>query len=144
MLSDYLIHFGVLGMKWGVRKDRYQTPKGFDKGFNKAKNQLTKADKYKKRSEKLKAKSEKNFYKAGLARYTSFYGGKSKKAFNQRRRSIKNERKAAKREAKATQILNDLLETNRNKTISSIKTVSDAELKTKIKRIVKQHDLNKK
>lgn len=27
-MSDYIIHYGVKGMKWGVRKDNYNTKKG--------------------------------------------------------------------------------------------------------------------
>lgn len=27
-MDEYLIHYGVKGMKWGVRKDRYNTKKG--------------------------------------------------------------------------------------------------------------------
>lgn len=87
--SEELYHYGVLGMKWGVRRGHA------DKAYAKASNKLDRIDK---KTKKYQAKVEKNIRK--LATYSRPDGSKAKKA-NARvdkytSKSLKSMRKAEK------------------------------------------------
>lgn len=58
--GDILLHYGVKGMRWGVRKSRTQ------RAADRRKRQITKA---KKKHERLKAKEKKQLTKVGIINY---------------------------------------------------------------------------
>lgn len=105
--QDYLVHYGVLGMKWGVRKDRDRTNK----------------------TQKTIKKTASTISESGASKKTIGDIGKfaktiAKEAFNKRtvKREIKKSVKQAKAEAKAER---------RKKT----KDLSNEELKERINRL---------
>lgn len=109
--SDYLIHYGVLGMKWGVRKDR------------------RKSTKVRKTAKKEASKAASEISKNKTGDVTLKEIGKTAKSlvsdFNTKRtvkREIKRSIKQAKEEAKA----------ERKK---KVKDLSDEELKQRINRL---------
>lgn len=109
--SDYLIHYGVLGMKWGVRKDR------------------RKSTKVRKTARKEASKAASEISKNKTADVTLKEIGKTAKSlvsdFNTKRtvkREIKRSIKQAKEEAKA----------ERKK---KVKDLSDKELEQRINRL---------
>lgn len=103
METNELRHYGVLGMKWGVRKDRKTGErKHADKAYSKASSKLRKLDskiaKKNEQTSKALDKYNKAQYKADLARYkadSSTYG------------FTKKMRKAAKLSMKASKAKNE-------------------------------------
>lgn len=59
--GDILLHYGVKGMRWGVRKSRAQ------RAADRRKRQITKV---KKKYERIKAKEKKQLTKVGITNYT--------------------------------------------------------------------------
>lgn len=59
--DDELQHYGVLGMKWGVRRGNYS--KSYSKGVKKLKKYAKKAEKYKTESDRLAYKSARLYAK---------------------------------------------------------------------------------
>lgn len=102
MDSNELKHYGVLGMKWGVRKDRKTGErKHADKAYAKASNKLRKLDskiaKKNEQTSKALDRYNKAQYKADIARY---------KADTSTRGFTKKMQKAAKLSVKATKAKN--------------------------------------
>lgn len=100
--NDELQHYGVKGMKWGVRRGNVSQVYG--KAMNKKQKLMAKADKY-------KAKSDKHFIKGGKRYITEVGRGKSeehiRKANQLMGRSLKYQKKAEKWQKKMDKVFSD-------------------------------------
>lgn len=102
LAEDEIYHYGVKGMKWGVRK--HGIYKEYNNAFDKVKRLNSKSDKY-------KAQSEKHLIKGGKRYITETGRAKSeehiRKANQLAGRSLKYKKKADKLEAKLDKIFDD-------------------------------------
>lgn len=96
--SLYLEHYGVLGMKWGVRKD---PQRAYSKSMRKLGKLEAKSQKKRFKAEKFKAKSDKKAFKAGMTASQSKYQKLSAKSRKLQAKSSAANFKAAKYERKA-------------------------------------------
>lgn len=95
--SDFIAHYGVTGMKWGVRKSR-------TKAFANAENKLKKVSRYNERGLTKKQQALENEWrktqateKEALARRNSFLGTFSRKRNREFQQARENNYKAADR-----------------------------------------------
>lgn len=95
--EEYLQHYGVLGMKWGVRRGR--TQQAYAKASKKLKKLETKVD-------KAQAKARKASSKADRKQYGMFTN--EKKAAKSRAKANKQLYKAAKKMKKASKWVNSM------------------------------------
>lgn len=64
MEDNYLIHYGVLGMKWGLRKERRQYAKGIKSNWKSAKAKAKKDETYRNTQEYKSAREDRYTLKA--------------------------------------------------------------------------------
>lgn len=96
--SSYIEHYGVLGMKWGVRKD---PQRAYSKSMRKLDKLDKKAEKKRFTAEKYKAKSDKRSYQAMITANESRHRKLAMKSRKLLADSSKANFKAAKYERKA-------------------------------------------
>lgn len=114
--TSYLEHYGVLGMKWGVRKD---PQRAYSKSISKLGTLDKKAAKKRYKAERKLAKAEKSLYKAERTGSDAKYAKLNRKGRKLKAKSAKLNYKAAKYEKRARKWVSQM-----NKTFEGVK-VSD-------------------
>lgn len=105
MADEYLEHYGVLGMKWGVRKD---PQKAYQKSMNKLKKLDKKVQKREAKSAKFALKSAKKEEKAFRTSSDRKYRKQTRKALRYKRKSANQAYKSKKATAKAKAWVNSM------------------------------------
>lgn len=90
MNEDYLAHYGVIGMRWGVRHDRQKAYRKAEKKLNKLN---SKSEKQSEKAEKHRAKSER---KAAIGMGSNERARQARLAGKYSRQSEKTSQKAEK------------------------------------------------
>lgn len=118
-METYLEHYGVLGMKWGVRKD---PEKAYRKSMNKLSRLDKKVAKREFKSAKLLMKSTKKEEKAFRTTNEKRYVKRTAKALKYKRKSAKQLYKSKKAQKKAKEWVDSMNEYFANTSINSIST----------------------
>lgn len=118
-METYLEHYGVLGMKWGVRKD---PQKAYNKSIKKLKKLDTKVAKQQSKAAKLTLKSAKKEEKAYRTSSTRKYKKLTGKSLKAKRKAANQTYKSTKTTKKAVQWVNSMNEYFSGVKVSSIST----------------------